>query len=116
MTHRIEHAPPIPGESIASVTIWAALSHTYRHAVLEYLLECQDPSLRELSAYVADTFRGAVSEERVRLALYHHHLPMLRESALIAYDEHVEAVTLLANRDQLASHLELRDSPRTGTQ
>ncbi|ELZ30444.1 hypothetical protein C474_11546 [Halogeometricum pallidum JCM 14848] len=79
-----------------------ALSHRRRRHVLQCLEEGRTPlTLAELANEVAKRDRDATQSgisaeevEKVRVVLYHLHLPKLRDADLVAYDRENDSITL----------------------
>ena len=80
----------------------AVLDHDRRQLVMSTLREFGEPvTLPDLAEAIAVTERGrritAVSEEtvkRIYFALYHNHVPKLRNAGLVEYDQETDIVAL----------------------
>ena len=103
--------------------LFETLKNARRRAVLRYLInESETASFRDLVEYVAarenETQPESVSSaqrNRVRTALYQHHLGKLEEHGFITYDKREGTVSLNGNADQVRPYIEVEDEQRTET-
>lgn len=86
---------------VGESAFYQALASTQRRRLLYYLLESEESTVQELATVLSgweatDTARVQSDEDvrKVRNSLIHHHLPVLEEAELIAYDSEAETVTL----------------------
>lgn len=94
--------------------LFETLKNSRRRDVLRYLIvEEETASFRDLVQYVAarenDTSPEAVSaaqRNRVRTALYQHHLGKLEEHGFISYDKREGTVSLNGNADRVRPYIE----------
>lgn len=108
--------------------ILSGLIDSRRRYLLYYLGENEDAYITEAAKYVTaceqqceleDVPDGA--RERVKIDLYHGHLPQLADSDLIEYDQRSGAIRFRDPPDQLRKFLELAedtediDTPDPGT-
>lgn len=97
--------------------LFETLKNARRRAVLRYLInEEETVSFRDLVEYVAahenDTEPESVSaaqRNRVRTALYQHHLGKLEEHGFITYDKREGTVSLNGNADRVRPYIEFED-------
>lgn len=98
--------------------LFETLKNSRRRAVLRYLLYEEDPAdFRDLVQYVAarenETEREhvtAAQRNRVRTALYQHHLGKLAEHGFIDYDKREGVVSLNGNAEWVKPYIEPAES------
>jgi hypothetical protein len=88
--------------------ILSAISNTQRRRILLYVQEegptSQNEVAHQLAAWKYDSSPDEVADEaieRVKVDLYHKHLPQLKDARLIEYDERSEKL-LVRNLPELA--------------
>lgn len=96
--------------SLTESDIFVLLAKRHRRQVLEILREATPP-LRtvELASRIADRdLETPTAEDRnvVQVALYHHHLPRLKDADVVVYDEDEETVRPGVNFDTVIDVLE----------
>ncbi len=86
---------------LADSDFYRALAATERRRLLYYLLENEESTVGELAtvlsgwdATMTERVMTASARQKVRCELRHHHLPLLSDAGLIAYDPEQETVTL----------------------
>lgn len=97
--------------------LYETMKNARRRAVLRYLLYEENPTtFRDLVEYVAaqenDTDTASVTaaqRNRVRTALYQHHLDKLDEHHLVDYDKREGTVRLNGNAAKVRAYLEPAD-------
>ncbi|MFC7079893.1 ArsR/SmtB family transcription factor [Halorussus caseinilyticus] len=79
-------------------TVFRALAHPLRREVLGLLSRREDDvaELSELAELLRDVREGR-TDEQLRVALHHNHLPILREAGLIEYDARTGTVRYRAS-------------------
>lgn len=103
--------------------LFDALKNSRRRAVLRYVLQEEDNAdFKDLVEYVAarenDTDPREVSPEqrnRVRTALYQHHLGKLENAGFIDYDKRQGTVHLNGNTEAIERYIEGTEPARTPT-
>lgn len=93
--------------------VYKALGHPRRRYLCYTLLEDTEWSLTDLAAKVA-AWENDIPEhvltddqrERVYIALYHAHVPMLVEEGVITFDEATEAIAAADHAEQVLAALE----------
>lgn len=101
------------GEPLAPGTAFKLLSHSTRRGLLECLDEYDETlALADVSEEVAVAVEDervqdieAQTVKRVYMALYHSHIPELRDRGIVTYDQEHDLVALTERGSQLAEYL-----------
>lgn len=114
---------PSAAEADARNEVFEVLKNARRRAVLRYLLyEEPEAEFRDLVEYVASRENGTNSDSvspaernRVRTALYQHHLDKLADTGFIEYDKREGVVRRNGRTDEVVDLLEptTRQKPAT---
>ena len=106
----IDRHPSTTEDGLSRDTVFRLLSHTYRRALLESLDRHGPLTLTSASEEVAlrnDTrpIEEIPSEvvERVRLSLYHSHVPKLIDEDVVTHDEDRDVVALTDRGERLVT-------------
>jgi DNA-binding transcriptional ArsR family regulator len=102
--------------------LFRALANPTRRRVLGYLLEQEEATFEELTdvlvGWVASdgVVVGPAERERLEIALYHSHLPVLTDSGVVGYDPETNEIRLETLPDSVADLVRLanrheRDTP-----
>lgn len=101
------------GDELSLDSALRLLSHTHRRALVDCLDEHDEPiAVADAAADVAEMGTTASKHDlstedvdQVYVALYHTHVPKLRDDGIVAYDQNRETIRLTERGQQLATVL-----------
>lgn len=99
-------------QTVSLDTAFELFGNQRRRCVVQRLQEAGEPmQLSELEAEIAGIEIGTAADvsdvdaERVRISLYHVHLPKLADAGLVEYDAEEEVVSLTERAEQFEPYL-----------